>query len=175
MSEGNRILEVLVWYRAFELVNFLNDTHFDFGYGFQISTSRYVWYLLPCMVSIKCFNQILTPISDLFSSKLSQDSYQKELGVKYTKGFLEKKYAKALIFCGEKVRSCLIWTVSSWSLLIEQKGMQKKTFTLLVTSSQIWLIPPVDGHQSTYLTKLEKKNPDNDIRQCMYCSNTKIV
>jgi hypothetical protein len=34
-----------------------------------------------------------------------------------------------------------------------------KKFTLLVTSSQIWLIPPVDDHQSTYLTKLENKKP----------------
>jgi hypothetical protein len=52
------------------------------------------------------------------------------------------------------------------------KGDPKTNFTLLVTSSQIWLIPPVDDHQSTYLTKLEKKNPEtnvnNDICLCMY-------
>jgi hypothetical protein len=52
------------------------------------------------------------------------------------------------------------------------KGDPKTKFTLLVTSSQIWLIPPVDDHQSSHLTKLGKKNPDtnvnNDICLCMY-------
>jgi hypothetical protein len=37
------------------------------------------------------------------------------------------------------------------------KGDTKKKITLLVTSSQIWFIPPLDDHQSTYLTKLGEK------------------
>jgi hypothetical protein len=89
LSEGNRILKVLVWNRAFELVNFLNE----------------LWVWLPninkqiCavpMVSIKCFNQILTPISVVLSGKFSQDSDQKELDVKYTKGFFVGKICKSL-------------------------------------------------------------------------------
>jgi hypothetical protein len=39
------------------------------------------------------------------------------------------------------------------------KGDPKTKFTLLVTSSQIWLIPLVDDHQSSYLTKLGEKKP----------------
>jgi hypothetical protein len=63
-----------------------------------------VQYLLPCMVSIKCFNQILTLISDIFSSKFSQDSDQKELGVKYTtqRVFWGKNMQTPLYFEGKK-------------------------------------------------------------------------
>jgi hypothetical protein len=101
------------------------------------------------MVSIKCFNQILTPISVVLSGKFSQDSDQKELGVKYTKGFLAKKICKSLYILREKSQK-LSYLDNEFMEVDRTNGDQKNKFTWLVTSSQIWLIPPVDDHQSTY-------------------------
>jgi hypothetical protein len=41
----------------------------------------------------------------------------------------------------------------------EKRKEKKKLFSL--TSSQIWLSPPVNDHQSTYLKKLKKNSNKN--------------
>ncbi len=80
----------------------------------------------------------------------------KKSGENCTKKFLGKFFAKVSIFL--RKNSCKSPYLDAEVMEVAgTKQDSQKVLLFCLTSSQIWFINVVDGHQSTYLTKLENE------------------